>query len=438
MVKTAVVLAGGGSRGAYQVGVWRAMRELGISYDIVTGASVGALNGALMVQGDYGVATALWENITSKTVMQDMPDGEQLPSLDDKTVWGTFIKEVLRQGGANISPLENVVHTLIDEEKLRSSPVDFALVTVEYPNMKPLELRKADIPQGMAAEYLLASAACFPAFKMRNIGGIQYIDGGYYDNLPINLAIEMGAQNVIAVDLHSVGMTRRVKQGPHKITTIHPYWPLGPFILFEKGTAKRNMELGYLDAMKAFGRIAGWLYAFSFKECEQNTRRLYPSAAELVSAARQHNEGLSNALEKLLRRRIYRDFRSKTQKGEPFTVGKATTMAAEYCGACFELDPTVQTTFEEFNNKLLSAFQKEKLSELEKGLTAKKIALIGEELGKLDSAHIVGLIYQKLRALLDGEETPRELLLLVPAFWKEMFAAMYLLVLENLAEQPEE
>ena len=84
MAKTAVVLAGGGSRGAYQIGVWRAMKELGISWDIVTGASVGALNGALMVQGDYDVAQSLWENITSKEVMRDVLDEEKLPSLDDR------------------------------------------------------------------------------------------------------------------------------------------------------------------------------------------------------------------------------------------------------------------------------------------------------------------------------------------------------------------
>ena len=50
MNKTAIVLAGGGSRGAYQIGVWKALREMGIDYQLVTGTSVGALNGVLMVQ----------------------------------------------------------------------------------------------------------------------------------------------------------------------------------------------------------------------------------------------------------------------------------------------------------------------------------------------------------------------------------------------------
>lgn len=66
--RRAVVLAGGGSRGAYQIGVWRAMQELGISYQIVTGTSVGALNGAMLVQGDYEPARRMWLRLTAKDI----------------------------------------------------------------------------------------------------------------------------------------------------------------------------------------------------------------------------------------------------------------------------------------------------------------------------------------------------------------------------------
>ena len=67
-MKRAVVLAGGGSRGAYQIGVWQALRELGIEYHIVTGTSVGALNGAMMVQGDYDLALHLWQQLVTTDV----------------------------------------------------------------------------------------------------------------------------------------------------------------------------------------------------------------------------------------------------------------------------------------------------------------------------------------------------------------------------------
>ena len=59
-MKRAIVLSGGGAKGAYEIGVWKALRKLSINYDIVCGTSVGALNGVLMVQKDYFKALKLW------------------------------------------------------------------------------------------------------------------------------------------------------------------------------------------------------------------------------------------------------------------------------------------------------------------------------------------------------------------------------------------
>ena len=88
MNKTAIVLAGGGSRGAYQIGVWKALREMGIDYQLVTGTSVGALNGVLMVQQEYDKALAVWENISSQQVLGDMLEGKE--DLDDRGLSKAF------------------------------------------------------------------------------------------------------------------------------------------------------------------------------------------------------------------------------------------------------------------------------------------------------------------------------------------------------------
>ena len=59
-MKRAIVLSGGGAKGGYEIGAWKAFRRLGIDFDIVTGTSVGALNGVLMVQNDFFKAYKLW------------------------------------------------------------------------------------------------------------------------------------------------------------------------------------------------------------------------------------------------------------------------------------------------------------------------------------------------------------------------------------------
>ena len=67
-VKRAVVFSGGGAKGGYQIGAWKALREIGFAPDIVTGTSVGALNGALMALGKYEDARSIWENMSMNRV----------------------------------------------------------------------------------------------------------------------------------------------------------------------------------------------------------------------------------------------------------------------------------------------------------------------------------------------------------------------------------
>ena len=66
--KTALVLGGGGSRGAYEIGVWQALRELGIPVNMVTGTSVGAINGAMIAQDAFELAVSLWKEIDTPMV----------------------------------------------------------------------------------------------------------------------------------------------------------------------------------------------------------------------------------------------------------------------------------------------------------------------------------------------------------------------------------
>ena len=71
MEKTALVLGGGGARGAYEVGVWQALCELDVPVDIVTGTSVGALNAAVIAAGSFESVSALWRNLRTDMVRHD-------------------------------------------------------------------------------------------------------------------------------------------------------------------------------------------------------------------------------------------------------------------------------------------------------------------------------------------------------------------------------
>lgn len=255
----ALVLAGGGARGSYQVGVWRALMELDWHPQIITGTSVGGLNGAMFVLDLYETARDMWLTIRSRDVMELPEENADLSALHQ------FLRRVVKEGGMDVTPLEGIVERVLDEDALRASPIRFGLVTVEKRGLKPRELPLEEIPKGKVKDYLLASAACFPALRAKQIDGVQFLDGGYRDNMPTALAQKMGAEELVCVDLEGVGITLPNRTGL-PTTMVRSYWELGDILHFDPDTARRNIELGYYDTLRAFGRLRGCAYAVAKNE----------------------------------------------------------------------------------------------------------------------------------------------------------------------------
>lgn len=260
----AIVLAGGGARGSYHIGAWQALVEMGYKPDIVTGTSVGSLNGVLVALDWFDIAKGMWLSIDDRDVM-DLPE----KVFSKETL--EFVKDFAKKGGISLEPLENMITRFVDEEKLRMSPCRYGLVTINLNTMKPMELTLEDIPRGKLVDYMLASSSCFPILRAKNIDGQTYIDGGYYDNLPSCLAADMGADEIVEIDLDSFGKIRKLpeKYKDVKVTQVKSWHDLGGFLDFDPENAKRNIELGYLDTYKAFGKLEGKAYAFKTGELEK-------------------------------------------------------------------------------------------------------------------------------------------------------------------------
>ena len=243
----AIVLSGGGAKGSYEIGVWKALRHLNINYDIVTGTSVGALNGALMVQKDYLKALFLWYNLKYKDVFEIK---ENYTEEEIKK----FYKDEILKGGIDITNLETTVEKLINKKKFFKSNIKYGLITVRFPSLKHVEMTKENLNEKNLIYYLIASASCFPAFKLKEIDSKLYLDGGFYDNMPINLAVKLGADEVIAVDLDEIGVKRKVKYDVD-ITNITPKNKIDSFLKFEKNSSRRGIRLGYNDTMKKYKKL---------------------------------------------------------------------------------------------------------------------------------------------------------------------------------------
>ena len=151
--KTALVLGGGGSRGAYEIGVWQALKALGIRIDMVYGTSVGAINAAMVAQGDVDLTAELWKELETDMVFDMAPNSKPTD----------YVKEIVVNQGAGTGPLHGMLEKYVDEEKVRASGMGFGITAVSVPDMTPHYMRLKDIPEGKLVDYVMASASAFPA-----------------------------------------------------------------------------------------------------------------------------------------------------------------------------------------------------------------------------------------------------------------------------------
>ncbi len=250
--KYALSLEGGGFRGAYQAGVIYALYESGMRFSAVCGTSVGSLNGALVAMDRIEEMKKLWLEFDVKNVFKfENDDLENLLEHDfgeiDIITLGKDIINTISNKGLDISPLIDLIDDVIDEEVLRTSPIDFGLVTYNLTDDKGEELMIRDIPKGLLKDYLLASSY-LPGFKQRKLHGKYYIDGGVYNNLPSNMLVKNNYKDIIEIRLHKFSIHTKPK-GECTIKTISTNEKLGSILMVEKGKMKRNFDLGYQDGL---------------------------------------------------------------------------------------------------------------------------------------------------------------------------------------------
>lgn len=265
-IKTALILGGGGSRGSYQVGVWRALRELGIEIDMVAGTSVGAINGISVAMNNFEQAEELWRNTRTAEVFDIAKEKSPDKLSEIEEAWG-LAREMLLHGGAESTGLMDLLQNFVAENAFRESSIEYGLVTTEIPTFKAHYLFKDDIPEGKLFDFVVASASCFPAAHYHVIDSVKYIDGAYTDNLPVKMALQKKASRIIAVDLQGLGMIRKTalrhaEERADDFIYIKSKWDLGNILTFDAPRMERNMRLGYLDAMKAFNQLEGSRFTF--------------------------------------------------------------------------------------------------------------------------------------------------------------------------------
>jgi len=209
-MKLGLVLGGGGGRGAYQIGVWEALRELGIDkhVKVISGTSIGALNAMLFMQGDLELAKKAWINLQQDEVLP--LDKKDIIMQSKIRIFNTAARinkildlkpDLLYEGEFSRQGIVNVIDQFIDIKKALDSSIPCYCTCTDVVLKEKEYFKVQDYLEDTIKDILLASSAIPGIYDAVEINGRLYLDGGLKDNVPISPVYKEGCDMIIVVRL---------------------------------------------------------------------------------------------------------------------------------------------------------------------------------------------------------------------------------------------
>lgn len=178
----ALVLCGGSSRGALEVGFYRAVRELGLPIDLVVGSSIGALNGAYIAAGMPPAELAkLWLGFRRRDAI--------------RWNWSGLLQPRSHPGLYTLDPLRELLRRTLPAIRFEDLPIPLTITTTDLQLGKAVHWGGA----GDIIEPIVASLSLPIFFPPVRIGDHQYVDGGVANNVPLNEAKALRAQHSLMI-----------------------------------------------------------------------------------------------------------------------------------------------------------------------------------------------------------------------------------------------
>lgn len=262
-----LVLSGGGGKGAYHIGVWKALRELSVDINIkgVSGTSVGALNTVLFAQGDYYLAEGVWKSISSDIILKLDFKKLLLKLVTMGVLKGNLytlsliLSDVYGGGLFSREGLLEIIDEYVDLYDIKNNELDLFATAYNINTLSVdylcLNNRKID----SIKKVLLATSALPIIFDKEKVDGNVYIDGGVKDNIPIKPLYDKGFRTFIVVHLSRNSVVDKEKFKDANIIEIVPSNDQGDLINgtldFSKEGINKRIDQGYNDALKVLKPI---------------------------------------------------------------------------------------------------------------------------------------------------------------------------------------
>lgn len=264
-----IVFCGGGGKGAYQIGVWKYLIKIGLDKIItgVSGASVGALNSVLFVNGDYYKARDIWLKITNNHIMED---GGIVPLFQDQEPLVHMLRKyITTENWEKICKSDKIIYSALTGINTYIPAQSF----LEY-FIKGIAINKSEIKNEYYCwasrskeeieEIILASAAIPGVKKTHRFEGRSFVDGGFADNCPVFPLVKNGFRNIIVVHLSGdkKGADMEFKKAIESLDTrktnfyhVYPSKPIGDKFKAFAALTEGRIALGYDDAKEQLASV---------------------------------------------------------------------------------------------------------------------------------------------------------------------------------------
>lgn len=266
-MKIGLVLPGGGGKGAYQIGVFKALEELGIRKYIkyVSGTSIGSLNSLLFMQGDLEVAEEVWRNISSEKILPtdslDLMKRGLMLRIGAKNL--NFIKKhmpsTLQSGNLSREGLLEISDKYLDIDKIEESGIVSYATCTDIESLEA-EYFKYNNKNKVEVEKIFLATSALPAiYEPEEINGKYYVDGGLVDNIPIQPLYGEGCEIIIVAHLSREFPVNKNSFPNTKIIEIFPSYMeegvLKGTLNFSKETLNSRINRGYKDTINSLEPI---------------------------------------------------------------------------------------------------------------------------------------------------------------------------------------
>lgn len=271
-IEIGLVLSGGGAKGAYEVGVYKALKELELveNIKVISGTSIGAVNGLLFSMDDPKIVDVSWGslNYSRFLIRQEESRERKIGKLLEKIKSINIETNILEQvrlydiGLLSQRGIKEFIDEYVDVNLIKSSNKDLYATAYNIDEEKPEYFKLNECNEEELKLKVLASCAIPHLFKPLSINGIRYADGGIQsplyskvnvDNVPLYPMKNYDLDIILVI--HLSYRNKINKEGfKNNIIEIYPSEPLEILsgigaLRLKKDVIERNIQLGYKDAI---------------------------------------------------------------------------------------------------------------------------------------------------------------------------------------------